>query len=60
MEGSNIVKADDEFPDSFRFDEVSDRSDTAGAERLMFGVVEDLDNERFQYERELVIGNLGD
>ena len=60
MEVRDLVKADDEFPDGFRFDEVSDSSVTGGAERLMLGFVEDLADERLQYEKELVIGNFRD
>ena len=60
MEVRDLVKADDEFPDGFRFDEVSDGSVPAGAERFMLGFVEDLADERLQYNKELIIGNFGD
>jgi len=56
----NLVKADDDILDGFRLDEVSDSRVTAGAERLMLGIVEDLVDESLQYEMELVISNLGD
>jgi len=60
MEGRDLVEAGDKVPDRFCFDEASDGSGTAGAERLVLGFVEDLVDERLQFEKELVIGNLGD
>jgi len=60
MERRDLVKAGDNLLDGFCFDEVSDSGITAGAERLVLRLVEDLVDERFQYEKELVIRNLGD
>ena len=60
MQCRNLVKADDDFLDSFRLDEARDNRVTANAERLVFGVVEDLIDESLQYEMELVVSNLGD
>lgn len=56
----NVVKADDDLIDGFRFDEASDSRATTSAQRLVLGVVEDLVDESLQYEMELIISNLGD
>jgi hypothetical protein len=56
----DLVKAGYDLPDCFSLDEAGDNCGTARAERLVLNLVEDLVDERFQYEMELVIGNFGD